>query len=126
MRSPRPPPELVAPRPLSLRCRRAQGGLQLGFVLVRERVSKTRPPVPFNSSKTLSGVDFLTRTNRAELPGAIVAANSFMKLSLIPTSVRAPETAPAVAPMAKPSKGFRKIRPIRAPQKLSADRALRS
>jgi len=30
-------PQALAPWPLSLRCRRAQGGLKLGFVLVRER-----------------------------------------------------------------------------------------
>src|SRR5262249_32164362 len=32
--------------------------------------------------------------NRVELPGVIVAASSFIKLSLIPTSVSAPDAAP--------------------------------
>jgi hypothetical protein len=65
----------------------------------------------------LSGVDFVTRTNKVELPGVIVAANSFMKSLLIPTSVSAPEIAPVVAPTAKPRSGLRKIRPISDPQK---------
>src|SRR5208283_3448132 len=42
-------------------------------------VFKILPPVPFSSSSTLSGVTFLTRTKRAELPGISVAAKSFMK-----------------------------------------------
>jgi hypothetical protein len=44
-------------------------------------VFKILPPVPFRSSSTLSlsGVAFLTSTNRVELPGLSVADNSFMK-----------------------------------------------
>ena len=75
-------------------------------------VFKIRPPVPFNSSNTLSGVAFVTRTNSVELPGVIVAANSFMKSSLIPTSVSAPEIAPVAAPTA-PATTWR--RPDRGP-----------
>ena len=56
-----------------------------------------------------------------------MSANSFMKLSLIPTSVSAPEAAPAAAPIAMPMSGFRKIRPISDPQKppLTAPTAVR-
>src|SRR5215510_3378518 len=80
-------------------------------------VLRILPPVPFNSSSILSGVAFLTRTNSVELPGFIVSASSFIKLSLMPTSVRAPETAPAVAPTARPRSGFKKISPTSVPQK---------
>ena len=57
-------------------------------------VFKILPPVPFSSSSTLSlsGVAFLSSTNRVELPGLSVADNSLMKCSLIPTSVSAPES----------------------------------
>jgi hypothetical protein len=82
-------------------------------------VFRILPPVPFNSSSTLSGLAFLTSTNRLELPTLSLADNSFMKRSLIPTSVSAPEAAPAAA--------FRKIRPVSDPQKppLSAPSAVR-
>ena len=58
------------------------------------RVFKILPPVPVRSSSTLSlsGVAFLSSTNRVELPGLSVADNSLMKCSLIPTSVNAPES----------------------------------
>jgi hypothetical protein len=58
------------------------------------------PPVPFSSSSTLSlsGVALLSSTNRVELSG-----------TQIPTSVSAPEAAPAAA--------FRKIRPVSDPKK---------
>ena len=74
-------------------------------------------PVPFTSSSTLSGVAFLTKTNSVELPGFMFAASSFINLSSMPTSVRAPETAPAVAPIAMPRSGFKKSIPTSAPQK---------
>ena len=76
-------------------------------------VFKILPPVPFNSSSTLSGVAFFTRTKSVELPGIMEAASSFMNGSLIPASASEPETAPA----ANPNKGFIKIKPLIGPQK---------
>src|SRR6516162_2183678 len=74
-------------------------------------VIKILPPTPFSSSSTrsLSGVGLLVRTKSVDLLGISTVANSFMKRSVIPTSVSAPEAAPAVA--------FSKIRLASDPQK---------
>ena len=50
------------------------------------------------------------------LAGWIAAAVSFMNLSLMPTSVKAPPRAPPAAPSAAPASGIKKIRPISDPQ----------
>jgi hypothetical protein len=54
-------------------------------------------------------VEVLVRTKSAELLGISVVTNSFIKWSLIPTSLSAPEAAPVVA--------FIKIRLASDPQK---------
>jgi hypothetical protein len=66
----------------------------------------------------LSVVIFLINRNKAALPGCRLAAKSFMNLSLIPKSVRAPPNAPEAAPRATPTMGIKKIKPTRRPQRL--------
>src|SRR5262245_38175374 len=65
-------------------------------------VLRILPPVPLTSSRTRSGVALVTRTNRAELFGGNPSASSFLNLSSIPTSLRAPLTPRAVAPTRSP------------------------
>src|SRR5262245_17057252 len=85
------------------------------------------PPYGWISAKTLSGVIWRISTHRAAVPGLSVSPRLFMKLSSMPTSRKAPETAPAAAPMAMPNSGLRKSRPMSAPQKppLTAPAAVR-
>src|SRR5262249_13723278 len=66
----------------------------------------TLPPSPLRPSSTLSAVTLRTSTNSAAVPGWMVAAVSFIHVSLRPTSLKAPPIAPEAAPMAAPASGI--------------------
>ena len=60
----------------------------------------------------------LDHTNNAAVPGSTAAAVSFIHLSFMPRSVKSPPSAPEAAPIAAPTSGIIKIRPISVPQKV--------